>query len=137
MENEMSVAKSPIQMDYRPINSSLFTFDLPTLIDNMKHSHSWAKGELNAMVLLRSPEKQILLTLLHSKTEIRSFQSNESVTLQIIEGKLRFHTRKESVTLDGGQLLTLHENIKYSLVAREETALLITIANSTLRPSKN
>jgi len=48
-----------------------------------------------------------------------------------------FHTRKESVTLDKGQLLTLHENIKYSLTSKEETVLLLTIASGVLQLSVN
>lgn len=77
-----------------------------------------------------------MLTALHDGTEIQSFQSNDSITFQIIEGKLMFHTRKESVTLDKGQLLTLHENIKYSLTSKE-TVLLLTIASGALQLSKN
>jgi quercetin dioxygenase-like cupin family protein len=115
--------------------ASTLSYDLPALIEKMKHSNSWAKGELNAMILLKSPDKQIVLTALHEGTEITSFQSNDSITFQIIEGKLKFHTRKESLTLDKGQLLTLHENIKYSLTSREETVFLLTIANSNLSQS--
>jgi quercetin dioxygenase-like cupin family protein len=118
------------------MDSSLRSYDLPVLIEKMKHSHTWAKGELNAMILLNSPDKQIVLTALHEGTEINSFQSNDSITFQIIEGKLKFHTRKESVTLDKGQLLTLQDNIKYSLKTREETVLLLTIANGTLQPAE-
>jgi len=129
--------KPPLRMDNSALNTSLFAFDLPTLIENMKHSHSWAKGELNAMILLKSPGKQILLTALHGGTEINAYQSNDSITLQTIEGKLRFQTRRESITIDKGQLLTLHENIKYSLTTREETVFLLTIANGTLRPAEN
>jgi quercetin dioxygenase-like cupin family protein len=98
----------------------------------MKHSHVWEQGELNAMILLNTPGKQILLTALHEGTEIDSFQSNDSITFHIIEGKLKFHTRKESVTLNKGQLLTLHEKIKYSLKTREETVFLLTIAGSIM-----
>ena len=118
-------------------NSSMLTFDLPTLIAKMKGSNSWLTGGLNAMILLKSPGKQIVLTALHKGTEISSFQSNDFITLQILEGKLKFHTRKESVTLDQGQLLTLHENIKYGLTTREETVFLLTIAKSTFRQSEN
>jgi quercetin dioxygenase-like cupin family protein len=118
--------------------ASVHTFDLPALIERMKHSHSWAKGELNAMILLKSPDKQIVLTALHEGTKISSFQSSDSITFQIIEGKLRFHTRKESLTIDKGQLLTLHENIKYSLTSRKETVFLLTIANGILsQPATN
>ncbi|MCK9399771.1 MAG: hypothetical protein M0Q51_07205 [Bacteroidales bacterium] len=131
MEKERLKSKPPLSEDNRSLNTSLRTFDLPALIDKMKNNHTWVKGELNAMILLKSPDKQIVLTALHEGTEIKSFQSNESVTFQIIEGKLKFHTRKESVTLNKGQLLTLYENIKYSLTTREETVLLLTIANGT------
>jgi quercetin dioxygenase-like cupin family protein len=119
------------------LNPSLLIFDLPTLVERMKHKQSWANGELNAMILLKTPEKQIVLTAIHDGTEIESFQSNDSITFQIIEGKLMFHTRKKSVTLDKGQLLTLHENIKYSLTSKEETVLLMTIVSGVLQLSVN
>lgn len=137
MEIETLITKPPPCKDKRSLNSSLFTFDLPTLIENMKHNHTWAKGELTAMILMNSPGKQVVLTALHEKTEIDSFQSSDSITLQIIEGKLKFHTRKESVTLNKGQVLTLHENIKYSLRTLEETVFLLTIANGNLQRAEN
>jgi quercetin dioxygenase-like cupin family protein len=137
MEIETLKTKPPLRKNNRSLNATLLTFDLPTLIEKLKHSYTWAKGELNAMILLKRPDKQIVLTALHEETEIISFQSNDSITFQIIEGKLRFHTRKESITLDKGQLLTLHEKIKYSLTTWEETVLLLTIANRTFQPAEN
>ena len=127
MKNESSNARSVFYETNGPLDPSLFTFDLPTLIENMKNSSAWAEGELNAMILFKRPEKQIVLTALHEGTKIDSFQANDSVTFQIIEGKLKFHTTKESVTLKRGQLLALHENIKYSLTSRKETVFLLTI----------
>ena len=131
MEKETLKTKVPLAKEKRSQNASLLTFDLPALIETMKQSQTWAKGELNAMILLKSPDKQIVLTALHEGTEIKSFQSNDLITFQIIEGKVKFHTRKESVILDKGQLLTLHENIKYKLITKEETVFLLTIANGT------
>lgn len=115
------------------LNSSLHSYDLPILIKSMKQSSSWANGELNAMVLLKSSEKQIVLTALPEGTEIDSFQLNDSVTFQIIEGKLRFHSRGESIVISKDQLLTLHENIKYSLFSMEETVFLLIIAGGIFR----
>jgi quercetin dioxygenase-like cupin family protein len=131
MEKETLKTKVPLAKEKRSQNASLLTFDLPALIEKMKQSDTWAQGEFNAMVLLKSPDKQIVLTALHEGTEIKSFQSNDLITFQIIEGKVKFHTRKESVILDKGQLLTLHENIKYKLITKEETVFLLTIANGT------
>ena len=119
------------------LHPSLLVFDLPKLAEKMKLKQNWARGEINSMVLLKTPDKQIVLTALHDKTEIESFQSNDSITFQIIEGKLKFHARNESLNLEKGQILTLHENIKYSLTTLEETVLLLIIANGALELSKN
>jgi hypothetical protein len=89
------------------------------------------------MILMNSDAKQIVLTTLEGGTEIKSFQSNYSITFQIIEGLLKFHTRKESVIIGKGQMLTLWEKIRYSLTTREETVFLLAIANGILQPAEN
>ncbi|MCK9404690.1 MAG: hypothetical protein M0Q26_14955 [Chitinophagaceae bacterium] len=61
------------------MRKELLIFDLPTLIEKMKLEHFWAEGELNAMILLKSTDKQIVLTTLHEGTEIKSFQSNDLI----------------------------------------------------------
>lgn len=117
--------------------SSLLMFDLPALVNTMKHKQSWANGELNAVVLLKTPIKQIILTTMHDGTVIESFQSSDSITFQIIEGQAIFHTRKDSVILDKGQLLILNENTKYSLTSMEDTVLILTIESGVLQLSQN
>jgi quercetin dioxygenase-like cupin family protein len=109
--------------------------NLSTLIEKLKNSQSWAQGELNAMILLKRPDKQIVLTVLHKGTEISSFQSGDSITFQIIEGKLEFYARRKSVILDKGQWLTMHEKINYRLTSSEETVFLLTIAHGALSTS--
>ncbi len=121
----------------RSSDSRLSGFDLPSLIETMKQSYTWANGELNALVLLKSPGKNILLTAMPRGTEILSFQNKDSATFQIIEGTLRIHVKKDSVTLNKGQLLTLDENIKYRLTAEEETVFLLTVSNTNISCSSN
>jgi quercetin dioxygenase-like cupin family protein len=136
MEIELLNTKPFIRRTRRTINSSLRTFDLPALIDKLKHENTWVNGELNSMILLKRPEKQIILATLHEGTEIKSFQSNDSITFQIIEGKLKFHGQDETIILEKGQLMTLHDNISYSLTSKEETVLLLTISNGILQSVK-
>ena len=119
------------------LNPSLMLFDFPTLIGKMKHKLTWVKGDLETMILLKIPAKQIILTALHEGTEIKSFQSNESITFQVIEGEMQFHSRKGSVNLDKGQLLTLSENINYRLTTNVETVLLLTIMSGSIQLSEN
>jgi hypothetical protein len=137
MQIEALNTSIPVTKDYRSSDCTLLGFNLPSLIATMKKSFTWANGDLNALILLKSPHKQVILTAMHEGTEIKSFQSNDSITFQIIEGKLKFHIRKDTVTLNEGQLMTLDENIKYSLTTQEETVFLLTISDSIARTSHN
>jgi len=137
MRKEILGVIPSFQQDPVVLNNLQLNFDLPILIDEMKHSRTWAEGELNAMILLKEPDKQIVLTAFQEGIKIKSFQSNDSVTFQTVEGKLNLHTRKESVTLGKGEFLALHENIKYSLTTNEKTVFLLTIAGSTIQPAGN
>ncbi len=123
--------------NYKSSGSTLLAFDLPSLIATMKQSFSWANGELNALILSKSPEKKIVLTAMHRGTEIKSFQSNESITFQIIEGRLKFNIRKDTFTLNKGQIMTLTEEISYRLSTMEETVFLLTITDSLIKGPHN
>jgi quercetin dioxygenase-like cupin family protein len=135
-EETVEISPSP-PMDKRVLNSSLLASNLPILIEKMKLSNVWLKGELDSMILLESPDKQVLLTTMHEGTEINFSRSNESVTFQVIEGKIKFSSREESADLNKGQLLTLHGKRKYSLTCMEDTVFLLTISNGILRPAEN
>jgi quercetin dioxygenase-like cupin family protein len=105
-------------------------FDIPSLIETLKQDPSWSRRELSTMVLLKSPVKNIVLTLLPAGIEIRSVQLNDAITYQILEGKLRFQIRNESVVLGKGELLKLNEKTKYQFDSLEESAFLLTSENS-------
>jgi quercetin dioxygenase-like cupin family protein len=127
----------PLSIVHGSPNASLTALNLHDLIDRMKNSDAWTNGELNALILVKNDNTQIVLTAIHEGTEITSFQSNDSITFQIIEGKLMFHSRKESLALDKGHLMTLHDNVGYSLTTEEETVFLSTIATGVLETSDN
>lgn len=126
---ERSGSTSALTGRSRSISTSAKQFDLPSLIERMKDSRSWKNGELKTLTLLNVPGRQIVLTAIHEGTEIDSFQTCDSITLQIVEGRILFRTSKEVKFLDEGQALTLFENIKYSFTARAETVVLLTLAN--------
>ncbi len=105
-------------------------FDIPSLIETLKRDPSWSRKELSTMVLLKSPVKNIVLTLLPAGIEIRSVQLNDTITYQILDGKLKFQIRNESVVLGKGELLKLNEKTKYQFDSLEESAFLLTSENS-------
>jgi len=122
---------------FQTADLSLPNLDLSVIVEKMKRTNSWLKGELNSIVLLNTNEKQIVITAVHKGTEITSFQENDSLSVQIFDGEVNFQTVKESVTLNKGQMLTLHEHIEYSLISKKEAVLLLTIANDNVRRLEN
>jgi quercetin dioxygenase-like cupin family protein len=124
-EKSMFVTESIMYKDRRSINSS----DLETLVENMKNEQKWAEGELKSAVLLRSPAKKIILTVLHMGTEIRSFQSDYSITFQVIEGKLKLNYANKSFSLSKGEILIINEKINYKIESVEDSAFLMILAS--------
>ncbi|WP_372948594.1 hypothetical protein [Mariniphaga sp.] len=98
----------------------------------MKHKPTLLTGDLHSMVLLNRPDKQIVLTAFDKGTEINSFQENEQMILQVIWGKLKFHTHEKSFTLGRGELLTIQEKKPYILTTGEKTVFLLTLISESL-----
>ncbi len=109
-------------IDLLSVNINLFD-----LINNMKSSLVNSSKKLKSVILVNRSDKKIVITASLDKTEISSFQSDDSVTIQLLEGKLRLHTGKESVILDKGHFITITEKVKYQLTPLEETVFLLTI----------
>jgi quercetin dioxygenase-like cupin family protein len=124
-EKTMFVTESIMYKDRRSLNSS----DLEALITNMKNEQAWVEGELKSAVLLRSPAKKIILTVLHKGTEIRSYQSDYSITFQVIEGKLRLKYGDKTFSLGKSEILIINEKIKYKIESLEDSAFLMILAS--------
>jgi len=133
MDTETTILRSPLTGEPLLNASVSLRHDLPGLIRNMKLSNAWARGDLNSMILVKNTERNVMLVALHEGTEIVSYQSNDSITFQIIEGKMEFNTHKTSTAIGMGQVLTLNDKVKYRLTTCEETVLLMSIAKDSVR----
>lgn len=136
MEVDTITAKKSFAGNIKTDFSSL-GFDLSTLILNMKDNDDWKSGELNSFVLLNSSAKKIVLTVIHNRTEVNSFQSGDSVAIQIIEGKIKFHSALEAIELRAGQRLVLHDKIEFRLTSLEESSFILTITADSLKSKDN
>jgi quercetin dioxygenase-like cupin family protein len=124
-EKSMFVTESIMYKDKRSLNLS----DLALLIANMKNERSWDEGELKSAILLKSPAKKIVLTVLHKGTQIRSFQSNDSVTIQVIEGNLQLNYGNKSFSLRKGEILIINEKVNYKINSVNDSAFLMILTS--------
>ena len=73
---------------------------------------------------------------MHADTAIPSHQADCAISLQVIEGSLRFGTDSQAVTLKKGDLLTLKAGISHAIEAVEESAFLLTLATDRPHPTE-
>jgi hypothetical protein len=104
-------------------------YNLSSVIESLKTEIPLHNGKLITKVLLKSPGKNIVLIKMNEGTEIISFQKNQSVTFRILQGKIRLHIRKGSLTLNEGESLILSEKTKYRIASMESAAFLMTLAS--------
>jgi hypothetical protein len=110
-------------------NPSLNSYDLALLISSLKKEPSWEEGELKSAILLKSPAKKILLTVIHAGTVISSVQTDDSLAFQVIEGMLNLHFRNESFTLNKGEVLIMNEKLQYKIDSLEDSAFLMILSS--------
>ena len=128
MKNESIENALSFHIPDRLLDGPLLTFDLPEVIKKIKQEQTWKMGERNAITLMKSSYMRIVLIALHEQTEMNFLQSGNVISIQLIEGKLNFQTEKQSAMLRKGGLLTLHEDMKHTLIAIEESVFLLTVS---------
>ncbi len=112
----------------RVLDDQLLSFDLPEIIANIKGRAAWKMGKREAITLMKSSHMSIVLIALHGQTEINFHQSGNQISVQLMEGSANFQTDSQSVMLKKGSLLTIHEEMKHTLIAIEESVFLLTVA---------
>jgi quercetin dioxygenase-like cupin family protein len=68
---------------------------------------------------------------MRARTMIQSHQADSPVSLQVIEGMLKFSTDRQTLTRRQGQLLTLQTRIPHVVEAVGKSAFLLTLAAET------
>jgi quercetin dioxygenase-like cupin family protein len=126
----------PHPVTERPMDAPLLTFDLPTLLAQIKGEDTWQKEPRNGMTLLKGRGLCVVLAAMHAGTSVPSHQADGAISFQVLAGVIRFSAAAQTVTLNPGQLLTLHAGIPHAMEAVEEAAFLLTIATETPHPAE-
>lgn len=106
---------------------AFYNFEIPSLIQKIKNDCTWKMGDLKSIVVTDTSSQKIILTALHAQTEIISRNDGIAMHLHVLEGTLKFKTKKVSKILESGQRYSLGEPLKYKIEAMEETIFLLTI----------
>lgn len=128
MEEKMNESTPQRPEGERMVNAPLVGIDLPKFMEQIKTETAWLNGPRNAITVFKSDHLRIVLIALHSGAELPTHAADGMISVQVLEGRLRFGTEEESVPLDKGQMVALHKGIPHSVLALEESMFLLTLA---------
>lgn len=120
----------------RSLDRQVMTFDLPAILGNMKQEHSWRTAHRNAMTLVKQPVFRVVLVALRAGAEVADHETEGSITVQALEGRLAIRAGDDDLVLEPGQLLVLRPGLRHAMRAEDDSAFLLTLAAETAHPAE-
>ena len=111
----------------RPIDSPLLLINLPELTKQVKTEDAWSKSDRNAITVFKTTGMNIVLVALHAHAEMKIHTAQGTISVQVLDGTIKFNTADEFLEIKKGQLLTLHAGIPHSILATKEVVFLLTM----------
>ena len=136
MEEKFNEATPQRTQDHL-LDAPLVSIDLPAFIAQIKQESTWKESDRNTITVFKTNGMRIVLIALHEGAEIIKHTANGVISVQVLEGKLQFNTDLQSVELNNGEMLALHERIPHSVVAIKETIFLLTLTTTLAGKESN
>ena len=121
----------------RTIDAALVTIDLFSSIEQITNEKVWKSGDRNAITVFKTNGMRIVLIALHKGAEMIKHKADGMISLQVLKGKLEFKTDEQSIKLNEGQILALHDNIPHSVVAKKKSIFLLTLTTAAEETNTN
>lgn len=130
MNDKFNEATSQRPDGDRVIDAALVNIDLPEFMKQIKSEPPWRDSDRNAITVFKTSGMRIVLIALHQGAEIATHTANGIISVQVVEGKIQFDANGQSIELNSGQMLALHERIPHRVMALKETVFLLTLTTT-------
>ena len=111
----------------RPIDAPVVLVNIPEFIKKIKKEKAWDKNDRNAITVFKSDKLRIILVAMHKKAEMTTERPENIFSVQVISGKVKLNTSGKSFDVGEEDLLVLHPNITYKIVALRKSVFLMTV----------
>jgi quercetin dioxygenase-like cupin family protein len=98
-----------------------------TLLDEPE----WTSGDRNSRTIATSDRLRITLTALRQGAELGSQESNDTLAVQVLRGRLELEIDDMDVELSEGRLATVEEPRNWRLRATTDALVLLTVGLAT------
>ncbi|MBK5271856.1 MAG: cupin domain-containing protein [Bacteroidia bacterium] len=127
MENKSNEATALRPMGDRLLNAPLVEIDLNKFIAQLKQETTWADSDRNSITVFKSDNMTIVLIGMHAKAELKTHTAKGHISVQVLDGEIKFTAEQQTVSLEKGQMITLLENNPHSVLAIKESFFLLTM----------
>ena len=84
----------------------------------------------NSKMLAKFPEFRIVLVTMRAKSRWDDHKTPSRIFVQVLRGKIQFHTPGRTFQVGCGQLLALDPGILHSVDCKEDSAFLLTLSGA-------
>jgi len=113
-----------------PLEVPLRHVRLHEQIAELKSEETWERGEARvAKTLVKEHGLSVVLMALHAGTTVPEHQAAGAVTVHCLEGRVLVATPERQVEIGSGDMVALDGRVPHGVTAREESALLVTLAH--------
>jgi quercetin dioxygenase-like cupin family protein len=130
MEEKFNEATQQRPEGDRAMDATLVTIDLPLFIKRIKQESTWKDSDRNAITVFKTNGMRLVLIALHAGAAMKTHTADGIISIQVIDGRMKFNADNRSVELNTGQMLALHKGIPHSVLAIEETIFLLTLTTT-------
>ena len=130
MEEKFNEATSQRSQDHL-LDGPLVPINIPAFIEQLKQESARKETDRNTITVFKTDGMRIVLIALHAGAEMAKHTANGHISVQVLEGQLKFTTDVKCVELSKGQMLALHERIPHSVLAIQETIFLLTLTTTS------
>lgn len=128
MENKSNDATPLRPQGERVLNATLVEMDLNKFIHQIRQETTWKDSDHNSITIFKSDALRIVLIGLHEKSILKTHTANAIISVQVLEGAIKFTAEEQVVSLSKGQMLALQPKVQHSVEAEAESFFLLTVA---------
>lgn len=112
----------------RPLAGPILTFDIAEQVAELRTEESYDRSGRAGRTLAKSGRLRITLVAMQRDNVISTHRADSPITLQVLEGGIRFRADGGDHQMKAGQLLFFGPGDANDIRAMEETVLLLTIS---------
>lgn len=113
----------------RPLSGDILVFDIDEERERAADSELIDRSGRNARTLLKNGPLRVTLVVLGPGGELPEHQAAGPITVQVVEGRIRFRAGDDEHDLGPGQLLAAGPGVRHRVASERGAAFLLTVSH--------